>query len=154
MYFKIKCLGIETEIRWDRTLHPDQVGPSDRQAKNYIRNVVCGGCFPPPPDERIAFYRELEAAAVSVTENGPDEKYSAAYRLEHAEPAVRELYRRMELALKSGNPAVRRSNRSGLVVFTCRFPRWWSDGKWTNRGSQALSPDIREARRQMAFAGL
>lgn len=156
MYYKIKCLGIETEIRWDEKLHPDQSQPTEKQAKNYIRNVFCGGFLPPEPQERMEFYRELETAPVTISYAGSDDKNTGLYRLLHAVPETRALYKKMIIAYENGNKKLRISRRTGMVIFAedVMFPRWWPDGEWASRESMVLSADPIEAQKQLQFVGV
>lgn len=60
----------------------------------------------------------------------------------------------MREAFESGSDKVRRSNRSGEIIFNVRFPRWRENGEWWSQENQCLASDETLATEQMAFAGL
>jgi hypothetical protein len=77
----------------------------------------------------------------SVAYYGPGDMFTAEYIHQHAEQWHAERYAEMERMLTAGDPRVRCSNRSGLVIFAIHFPRYDKNGEWWSGENTYLSDD-------------
>lgn len=86
---------------------------------------------------------------------GTADMFTSEFLRQNANPEIASLYAAMERAAESGCPSVRRSNRSGAVVFTTRFPRYRTNGEfWSNESAHLAYDNLDLAREQMAAAGI
>jgi hypothetical protein len=83
---------------------------------------------------------------------GPADMFTAEHLHEHGGDEYRRLYKQLEGMLTAGDPRVRRSNRSGLIMFTCSFPRYRADGDWWSSENTFLSTDPGLAYEQIEYA--
>jgi len=72
---------------------------------------------------------------------GPSDMFTAKYWHEHAEQWHLERYTEMERMVAAGDTLVRRSNRSGLVMFAIHFPRYQNNGEWWSSENHYLSDE-------------
>ena len=79
---------------------------------------------------------------IFVRWTGPSDKYSPYHRLANTtDPDIIALKTTMADLLAGGDPRVRRSNRSGEIIFNAIvFPRYHADGSWWSW--ENLSPDL------------
>ncbi len=83
---------------------------------------------------------------------GPANMFTIRYEYDHCRlPEFREYYEEMLREAESGNPGVRLSGSSGMVMFNIGFPRWRRNGDWWSREHDYLSTDIELAREQMEY---
>jgi hypothetical protein len=86
-----------------------------------------------------------------VSYHGPADQFTAGYIHQHAEQWHAERYTEMERMLTAGDPRVRRSNRSGLVMFNIHFPRYDKNGEWWSSENTYLSDDKTLADQQWEY---
>lgn len=92
---------------------------------------------------------------ISVTYYGPGDMYTAQAGLRAASPAVQQMVAAMERELAAGNPKLRRSRRSGMVMFAEGvLPRVAPDGTWLGNGTHLAYADEHAARLQMQLADI
>lgn len=87
----------------------------------------------------------------TVAYYGHGDMFTAEYRHEHAEQWHTERYAEMERLLTAGDSRVRRSNRSGLVMFAIHFPRYQNDGEWWSGENHYLSDEKSLADQQWEY---
>lgn len=86
---------------------------------------------------------------------GPSDMFTPQYALDNESSSLIRMYQEiMKEALDSGHKNVRKSNRSGNIIFNVRFPLYRTDGSWWGQENQCLSTDEKLATEQMKYAEL
>lgn len=88
----------------------------------------------------------------SVSHHGPADMFEVEYQHKHASPEYHILYAKMIELYESGHPSFRKSKKSGMVIFSCSFPRYRKNGEWWDRETPYLSTDIELAQEQLKYA--
>lgn len=70
----------------------------------------------------------------------------------NTDPAFLELLSEIQRLSDAGDSRVRISNRSGLVIFNCTFPRYHADGSWWSSENSYLDTNPVYAREQLEYA--
>jgi len=86
-----------------------------------------------------------------VSYHGPADQFTVEYLHKNANTWHAERYAKMEQMLANGDPRVRRSNRSGLVMFAIHFPRYQNNGDWWSGENTYLSDDKTLADQQWEY---
>lgn len=86
----------------------------------------------------------------------PADMFTIEYRQDHCtDPEYRRMIAAMEAACDAGETTVRRSKRTGRVMFfEVALPRYTPDREYISREHDYLSTDIKIARLQMDAAGI
>jgi hypothetical protein len=85
---------------------------------------------------------------------GPADIFTADYKLLQAieQDWFFDLYSKMEKLLNAGDPRVRMSKRSGLIMFNIHFPRYDKNGDWWSSENRYLSDERDLAEQQWEYA--
>jgi hypothetical protein len=149
MFYKISALGMSEILRRSEK-------PSVQEARRHLMNIKKSdfefrlqSCH-----DRVAWYQELDAAAVVIEEFGPDDMFTESYLLQHCGDELREIYAEMERLCDAVHTAFRRSARTGNVIFADHvgFPRYDSRGEWLSSETRGLISDARQARERLEYA--
>lgn len=87
----------------------------------------------------------------TVSHYGPADVFTVEHAHKIGSDAYQKMYQKMIEMADSGDSRVRRSKRSGLLMFTCQFPRYRKNGEWWDREHSYLSTDLDLAIEQWAY---
>lgn len=82
---------------------------------------------------------------------GPWDMYTAEYAHRNGADWYKQKYAELERMAESGDRRVRRSHRSGLVMFNLAFPRYRRDGTWWSSEHTYLSTECALAEEQLEY---
>ena len=87
-----------------------------------------------------------------VSLHGPADMFTVEYAHRAGDEWYQQKYHNMEKLCAAGHPGLRRSNRSGMVMFDMYFPRYRADGEWWSSENTYLSTDQALAEEQIEYA--
>lgn len=140
--FRADNLAIATKIAFNSWLH--DFDPLYRDCT--LISIVDGSFVVSITDGEMS---RIETHSVSYY--GPGDMFTAKYIHQHSEQWHSDRYAEMERMLAAGDPRVRRSNRSGLVMFSIHFPRYDKNGEWWSGENTYLSEDKSLADQQWEY---
>lgn len=140
--FRADNLAIATKIAFNRWLR--DFDPLNRECSLVS---ISDGSFTVLISER----GETRTETHHVSYHGPADQFTVKYIHQHAEQWHAERYAEMERLTSNGDPRVRLSKRSGLVMFNIHFPRYDKNGEWWC-GDTYLSDDKTLADQQWEYA--
>lgn len=83
---------------------------------------------------------------------GPAGMFTIEYEHKNGSDAYQKMYQKMVEMCESGDNRVRKSNRSGMVMFSSGFPRYRKNGEWWDWEHTYLSTDPELAAEQFEYA--
>lgn len=86
-----------------------------------------------------------------VSYHGPADMYTVEYAHQRGDDWYRQKYSELESLCDAGHPGLRRSKRSGMVMFDMYFPKYRADGEWWSSENTYLSTDRALAEEQLEY---
>ena len=141
--FRADNLAIATKIAFNNWLH--DFNPLYRECT--LVSIADGSFTVSITDDGEPSRKETHAVAYY----GPGDMFTAKHIHQHADQWHIERYAEMERMLAAGDPRVRRSNRSSLIMFAIHFPRYQNNGEWWSSENHYLSDEKTLADQQWEY---